>query len=114
MEGSKMKEWQKRMWPTAAAVASLLALSITFVPQVGVASAASTIPAMPVAGSPLATWQSWASAQQTALQSVSPLSLVTPGAGCTVASVTLIPTVSSGTAGIPAGIVTDAVQVVVA
>lgn len=106
-----MKMWHKTMWPKAAALASLLALSIVFVPQVDVASA-SMVPSMPVAGASIATWQSWASAQQTALQSVTPQSLVTPSAGCTNTSVSLLPVVSTGAAGIPEGIVTDAVEVI--
>ncbi len=113
-----MKMWHSWLGPKSVVLVSLLALGITFVPQAGIASASSTtattslVPAMPVAGSSLATWQSWANAQQAALQSVNPQSLVAPNPGCTNTSVALVPVISTGTAGIPAGIVTDAVTIV--
>jgi hypothetical protein len=98
--------------------AAIMMMGFVFLPQTGIASASTSltttvsVPALPVAGSSLATWQSWASAQQAALQSVTPQSLVAPSAGCTNSSVMLVPVVSTGTAGIPAGIVTDAIQIV--
>lgn len=73
-------------------------------------SAPLSIPAEPAAGSSTAQWQSWASAQQEAMQSVDPSSLLTDSSGCTNTSANLIPVVSAGADGIPVGIVTDALE----
>ena len=70
------------------------------------------VPAMPAAGAPLSDWQAWASLQRQSIESVNPSTLVRGSTGCAVTAVTVLPTVSTGAGGIPAGIVTDALSVV--
>lgn len=83
----------------------------------GTASAAptsdpiATVSQAPSAGAPLSAWQDWAAAQRSVMtvsgwaQSLS--SSLSPD--CTVSNLQVIPVVSNGKNGIPAGIVTDAV-----
>lgn len=72
----------------------------------------SVVPAMPAANAPLSDWQTWASLQRQAIESANPSSLVHNSAGCATTVVTVLPVVSTGAGGIPAGIVTDALSVV--
>ena len=114
-----MKSWYKNLFLRGVASAiSLLGLTLIAIPETSPASASTgtsislSVPPVPAAGSSMATWQSWASAQQKAMESVDPLAIATSTPGCTTISATLEPVVSTGSAGIPAGIVTDAVVLV--
>ena len=111
-----MKSWYKNKIARSGVLGvAVLGLSMIAIPGVSTAAASAStsstlsVPALPAAGSSMATWQSWASAQQKAMQSMSPLAAEAPTPGCTTTSGTVVPVVSTGAAGIPAGIVTDAV-----
>ena len=105
-----------RVIATASAIAVLAVFSA--LPTLGSAGAAPTqtgpvtMPAMPAASAPLSDWQVWASLQRQAIESVNPSTLVHDSSGCSVTAVSVLPTVSTGAGGIPAGIVTDALSVV--
>ncbi len=110
-----MKSWYKNKIARSGVLGvAALGLSLIAIPGVSTpvasASTSSTLPvlALPAAGSSMATWQTWASAELKAMQSISPLAAEAPTPGCTTTSGTVEPVVSTGATGIPAGIVTDA------
>ena len=111
-----MKMMQKkaslRAFVGVMAVFAASSTVVTGVASAGTQHASGVIQAMPAIGAPLADWQSWATSQRESLASTNPASLVTPSSGCSISSETIEPVVSTGAAGIPAGIVTDEVVVV--
>lgn len=78
--------------------------------SVSMASPVSTVPTPPPPGSPMNVWQAWAAQQRSAFQKTNwSRSFASPG--CTSGPISVNPVVSEGAAGIPKGIVTDAVSI---
>jgi len=67
-------------------------------------------PPLPSQTASVATWAGWASQQRAATQSADWTALLST-AQCTVHQATIVPTTSNGSGSIPAGVVTDAVEV---
>lgn len=77
---------------------------------VSTASPASTVPTPPPPGSSMAVWQAWAAHQRSVFQQTD-WSRSFSSSGCTSGSITINPVTSEGAAGVPKGIVTDAVSI---
>ena len=78
--------------------------------SVSMASPVSTVPTPPSPGSSMATWEAWATQQRSVFQQTN-WTRTFALSGCTSGSITVNPVTSEGAAGVPKGIVTDAVSI---
>ena len=78
--------------------------------SVSIASPGATVPIPPSPRSSMAVWQAWAAQQRSVFQQAN-WSGAFASSGCTPGPITVNPVVSEGAAGIPKGIVTDAVSI---
>ena len=78
--------------------------------SVSTASPISTVPTPPPPGSSMTVWQAWAAQQRSVFQQTN-WTRTFSSSGCTSGAITVNPVVSDGAAGIPKGIITDAVSI---
>jgi hypothetical protein len=96
----------------------LLSLAVFAVPGLSGAASASIMKpyaangVMPTKGASLNSWQAWANIQSATLGSPNAAATVPLAPGCTELSSSLISVVSHGAEGIPAGVQTEALQIV--
>ncbi len=93
-----------------AGVVSLTGSASAQSSTVSTASPESTVPTPPPPGSSMTVWQAWAAHQRSVFQQTD-WSRSFSSSGCTSGSITINPVTSEGAAGIPKGIVTDAVSI---
>ena len=78
--------------------------------SVSTASPVSTVPTPPPPGSSMNVWRAWAAQQRSVFQQTN-WARSFSSSGCTSGAITVNPATSDGAAGVPKGIITDAVSI---